>query len=198
MINFICNGQGRCKTRLLQVFLTFFSKKTAQFTLKKIWILFFFSGFVFFKVSVAETVSREYQLKTAYLFNLAELTEWPNGAATNLCLLGQSPIKDYLPVLEGQLINGKPVHVNITSANLSDCTMIYITTQLENLNELLELAKFNHILLVSDIDKFAEKGGMVEILLQDNKLKFLINITAIKNAGLKVSSKLLRMSEIVE
>ncbi|WP_256360489.1 YfiR/HmsC family protein [Methylomonas koyamae] len=49
---------------------------------------------------------REFQLKTAYLFHFAELTRWPEPRPIVICLRGASPLRKFLPVLEGQTIDG--------------------------------------------------------------------------------------------
>lgn len=147
-----------------------------------------------------DTVNREYQLKTAYLFHFAELAEWPTSLPVTICLQGSSPLRNYLPALEAQLIGGKAVHVLRVDRqdNLSDCRILFLSDIAALSPSLIEQARIRHILLVSDVDGFAEQGGMVQFALRDNKLKLVINLSAVKQAGLKFSSKLLRMAEILE
>jgi hypothetical protein len=52
--------------------------------------------------------------------------------------------------------------------------------------------------LVGDVENFANHGGMVQFTLRDNRLKLVVNLAAVKSAELKLSSKLLRMAEIIE
>jgi hypothetical protein len=144
-------------------------------------------------------VNREYQLKTAYLFHFAELAEWPNSNLMTICLQGSSPLKAYLPILEGQQIDNRAVHVKmIDNESALSCQILFLSENALLSNELKELAKNHHILLVSDAENFARSGGMVQFTLRDNKLKLVVNLPAVKDAGLKLSSKLLRMAEILE
>lgn len=145
----------------------------------------------------AETVSREFQLKTAYLFHFAELVEWPSSAPVSICLRGASPIRDYLQALEGQRIDGVAVHVRFDE-RAADCRILFLSNIDELTQRLIEQAREDHVLLVSDVDGFARHGGMVQFTLRDNKLKLVINLSEAKLAGLKLSSKLLRMAEILE
>ncbi|MGZ4998659.1 MAG: YfiR family protein [Methylomonas sp.] len=144
-------------------------------------------------------INREFQLKAVYLFHFAELAEWPSSLPMTICLQGASPIRHYLPALEGQLIDGNPVHVLLDqSLGLGDCRILFLS-DIEALTPALrEGANAQHVLLVSDVEGFAEKGGMVQFTLRDNKLKLVINLSTAKQAGLKFSSKLLRMAEILE
>lgn len=146
-----------------------------------------------------QPVSREYQLKTAYLLHFAELAEWPNINLVSICLQGSSPIRNYLPILEGQQIDGRAVHVEfIERSGRENCQILFLSDNSALTIALMEDAKRNHILLVSDSENFARSGGMVQFALRDNKLKLIVNLAAVKEAGLKLSSKLLRMAEILE
>jgi len=146
-----------------------------------------------------DVINREFQLKTVYLFHFAELVEWPTSLPLTICLQGSSPLSDFLPALEGQSIDGQPVHIRLDQqANFSDCRILFLSDIEAFTPALNESAKAQHVLLVSDVEGFAKKGGMVQFTLRNNRLKLVINLAAVKQANLKFSSKLLRMSEILE
>ena len=144
-------------------------------------------------------INREYQLKTAYLFHFAELAEWPEPSPVTICMQGDSPLRAYLPVLEGKQIDNTSIHIKLGSpTSLYDCQIVFLS-DLEALSKsMLEQARKYHVLLVSDAEGFARKGGMIQFTLRDNKLKLVVNLRSVKQAGLKLSSKLLRMAEILE
>ena len=52
--------------------------------------------------------------------------------------------------------------------------------------------------VVADADGFARKGGIANFIVSDQRVRFAINESAAKRAGLKVSSKLLRLAELVD
>jgi hypothetical protein len=54
------------------------------------------------------------------------------------------------------------------------------------------------ILTVSDADEFARSGGMIRFRLENNKIRLQINLRAAKAANLAISSKLLRVAEVIE
>lgn len=148
----------------------------------------------------ANVVSREYQLETAYLFHFAELAEWPAPATPiTICLQGTSPLRAHLPVLEGLQIDDRTVHVMLADLPpIQHCQILFLSDLAGLTPSLLEQAKSRHILLVSDAEDFARKGGMIQFTLRDNKLKLVVNLSSVKEAGLRLSSKLLRMAEILE
>ncbi|MBD9358801.1 YfiR family protein [Methylomonas albis] len=144
-------------------------------------------------------LSREFQLKTAYLFHFAELAQWPSTAPVTICLQGHSVLRAYLPVLEGQQINGNAVHVNLDDApDMTQCSILFLSDLAALTPVLTEQARQHHVLLVGDVENFANHGGMVQFTLRDNRLKLVVNLAAVKSADLKLSSKLLRMAEIIE
>jgi hypothetical protein len=159
------------------------------------------AGLLFCTQSVADDnlAHREYQLKTAYLFHFAELADWPTATKVTICLQGNSALRDYLPVLNGQHIDGQAVSVKInTPFALEECQIVFFSDLQALSNAVLEQAIKHHVLLVSDSEKFANHGGMIEFTLRDNKIKLIVNLKSVNSAGLKLSSKLLRMAEILE
>jgi len=53
-------------------------------------------------------------------------------------------------------------------------------------------------LTVSDLDKFTSLGGCVGLHKEDKRIHFEVNLTALDTAGLKLSSKLLKLARIVK
>ena len=52
-------------------------------------------------------------------------------------------------------------------------------------------------LRVSDQPGFAQDGGMVELKRRGARMGLVVNLGALESAGLKASSKLLQLSEVV-
>lgn len=144
-------------------------------------------------------MNREYQLKTAYLFHFAELAQWPNSQQMTICLQGESPLRAYLSVLEGREIDNKIVHILLDPTFAIEQCRILFLSNLDRISlAMLVQAKGHPILLVSDVEQFASLGGMIQFTLRDNKLKLIVNLAAVRAANLRLSSKLLRMAEIIE
>ncbi len=61
----------------------------------------------------------------------------------------------------------------------------------------MDLLKNNGVLTVSDTQGFLEDGGIVNFVIEDNKVRFDINLTASEKAGLKIRSQLLRLAKKV-
>lgn len=62
--------------------------------------------------------------------------------------------------------------------------------------EILSLVAQKSVLTVSDDENFTAHGGMVNFYKENNKVRFQISPTPLKNARLEVSSKLLSVAKI--
>ena len=59
------------------------------------------------------------------------------------------------------------------------------------------LAEFVPILTLGETNGFCETGGVVQFVMRQRKVRFRINVTAAERAGLKISSRLLDLAEVV-
>jgi hypothetical protein len=149
-----------------------------------------------------------YQLKAAYLFNFAKLTTWPTNsflspaAPIRIAVLGQNPFGLFLSeTIAGKTIAGRSLVIEQKQFgdDLTGCHLLFISTsEKDRLPAILESLRGKPILSVSEIDKFAESGGMIGLFPHGPRIRFRINIQAIDAAGLQVSSKLGALGQVVK
>lgn len=152
-------------------------------------------------------VSREYQIKAVFLFNFAGFVNWPSDTFSNaqqplvIGVLGEDPFDDYLDAtVRGEKVHGHPLIVRRFNSlqDVKNCQILFISrSEQRRLGEVLAGLKGKNILTVSDIDRFPEDGGMIGFITVQNKIHFKINPVAARNADLTLSSKLLRLAQIV-
>jgi hypothetical protein len=145
----------------------------------------------------------EYQVKGAFLFNFVKFVEWPAdalgepGEPLTICVIGNNPFGTTLKELEGKTVKGRPVKVReiTAAAEAEGCQELFIsaTTQGEVAAILANLPD-EPILTVSDNQRFSRAGGMIQFLTTDAGIRFEVNNGAAKEAGLKISSMLLRLA----
>jgi hypothetical protein len=143
------------------------------------------------------------EVKAAFIHNIAKFVEWPAGAPRNLklCLLGQDPLGGAAEVLQGKAVGGLAWEVAPVKpgANLKECRVLFIAaSESDGLRRVLEGVKGSPVLTVGDSGGFAEQGGVVNFYLEQNKVRFEINVDAARRAGLKISSQLLKLARIVQ
>ena len=82
------------------------------------------------------------------------------------------------------------------SPKIKACHVLFISrSENDRVEQILQNLQGRNILTVSDIPDFAARGGMIELFMEKNKIRMRINLSAVKAAGLNISSKLLRLAE---
>lgn len=149
----------------------------------------------------------EHQVKAAFLYNFPNFVEWPEEAlpdsATPLIIgiLGEDPFGKAFAPFAGKTIKGRPVIIRRSTRlqELPLCHVLFICrSEAKNLPQILEYLQRRHVLTIGESEDFAQKGVMINFFLEENKVRFEINVKAAEQAGLKISSKLLRLARLVE
>jgi hypothetical protein len=157
--------------------------------------------------AAAQPVALEYQLKAVFLFNFAQFVDWPPRAFANrgsslvIGVLGDDPFGPYLTeTVRDETVHHRPLVVEHYRRveEVKDCHVLFISrSETAQWGRIFAGLKGRNILTVSDADGFAEHGGMIRFVTENNKIRFRINLAAVKAADLTISSQLLRPAEIV-
>jgi hypothetical protein len=149
----------------------------------------------------------DYEVKAAYLYNFGRFVEWPAPVTTTrtgsfaICVLGEDPFGPALDVtLAGEMIgNQKVVARRIPSPRDSvDCRILFISSsEASRLNKIIDALDNSAVLTVSDIPQFSRHRGMIQLVLEENRIRFEVNLTATQHAGLTLSSELLKLATAV-
>ncbi len=149
----------------------------------------------------------EYQVKAAFLFNFAKFIEWPPDAiggpeeAFVVCVVDNDAFARALDLaVSGKTVNGHSLKVRRLRAgdDSAFCRMLYLgSTDTPRLANLFKRARTAAVLTVGDTPGFSRQGGIINFIVQDNRVHFEINPDAAFRAGLRISSKLLQLATIV-
>ena len=165
--------------------------------------------YLFFAGSIALGQQRPsaYQVEAAYLYNFSRFVEWPAKTAFpqsnsfTICILGEDPFGQALDAtLAGETIgNQRVVARRISSPQMSaDCQILFISSsEASRLNKIIETLNKNAVLTVSDIPQFSQHQGMIQFVMEENRIRFEVNLTATQRAGLTLSSELLKVATAV-
>jgi hypothetical protein len=166
------------------------------------------AGLCIARISTAAT-GGEYQVKAAFIYKFATYVRWPATAGVDVTtpfiigVLGKDPFGTALSeVVRGQNIQGRVILVR-SVARLEEalrCDVVFVSSsERDNLHEIFAALRGVPVLTVSDMDRFAEQGGMIGLVnTEDNHIRFNINKAAIERPGLRASSQLLHLARIVE
>jgi hypothetical protein len=145
-------------------------------------------------------------VKAAFLYNFAKFIEWPADAFPSadapliLGVIGEDPVGGTLdPTVRGKTANGHPLIVRRLSPgqDLRSCHVLFIShSERDRVPQILGNVRGAAILTVSEVDRFSDQGGVITFFIEQNRVRFEINIATADRARLKISSKLLSVARI--
>jgi hypothetical protein len=149
----------------------------------------------------------EYSVKAAFLFNFARFVEWPpesRGTEKDpfcLCIFGHDPFHGDLDrVIRNKRVNGRVLTVRriSTPAEARTCHMVFISAaDKSRVRELLAAVRDSGSLTVGEDPEFTRSGGMITFVIEDDKVRFEINLKSAEAAHLKISAKVLSVARAV-
>lgn len=146
----------------------------------------------------------EYEVKAAFIHNIAKYVEWPAASHTSgklaLCVLGQNPFGDALDALQDKPIGGLNWEIVPASPGmkLERCHVLFIAaSERDALERILQSIGNRPVLTIGDSEGYAEQGVMVNFYLEQNKVRFEINRGAAAQASLVISSQLLKLARVI-
>jgi hypothetical protein len=148
----------------------------------------------------------EYFVKAAFIYNFIKFIEWPAKSTDptlktfNIYILGDDPSAGAFESLNGKNAKGKTIYVKkVFSVNsLKDPHIIFVSqSEKYRIHRIVSLLKGIDVITVGDTVGYANKGVMINFFLENNKVRFEINIDMFKQKNMQVSSKLLSLAKIV-
>jgi hypothetical protein len=150
----------------------------------------------------------EYDLKAAFLYNFTQFVQWPENAfsapdsAFQLCLIGEDPFGRVLDeTVTSEFVGKHPIVVRRIRdvENTPACHLAFVSAKSNIPFEVvLETIQDHPVLLVGEDPDSAEKGGTIALRVVNRRIRLTVNLSAARAANLRISSKLLRLSTIVE
>lgn len=148
----------------------------------------------------------EPQIKAVVLHSLGKYVIWPEEtfrgplAPIVIGILGDDPFGEVFDPLLRKTVQNRPVQLlhlkGVDQAR--GCHVVFISREGQpSLNATLQYLKGSNVLTVSDMEDFAGKGGMIQLFVQDKRIRFNINLKSAEAAGLRISSSMLKLANTV-
>jgi hypothetical protein len=147
-------------------------------------------------------------LKAAFLYNFANFTQWPAdvlapGQRLSLCVLGDSAVADALEqTIKGRGVDKHELTVSVikgADGPILLCHLLYVSgVDGKKADQLLFALSGTSVFTVGDGDRFAEMGGVAQLILENGRMRFAVNVGAARRAHLNISSKLLTLATIIK
>jgi len=170
-------------------------------------VLLLLSSILLCSVESRAQARSEYEVKAAFLYNFAKFVDWPPEAFPNgnsvlkICILGQNPFgPEFGAFIEGKVAQGRKLQFaqvrDVQQAK--SCQILYVaSSEKPQILQILKAVDGAMVLTVGDWSEFASSGGIINFVLQNDRVRFEINLDAAERAGVKLSSKLLGVASIV-
>jgi YfiR/HmsC-like len=155
--------------------------------------------------------SSEYLIKAGFIYNFAKFVDWPSAAFAQpdspivIGILGTDPFGNLIDrIIENKKIGARGLVVKRLKwgtdlKDLKECKILFVgASEKAHLDDLLQIVKTLPILTVGEAPGFAERGGVIRFVLEDNRVRFEINVEAAHQADLTISSRLLTLARIIQ
>jgi hypothetical protein len=149
----------------------------------------------------------EYEVKAAFLFNFTKFVEWPDSSFDSphapivIGIVGDDPFGESLVrLVAGQKAQGRAIAIikYRHSDDLRRCQILFISASERSRSaQILASLQETGVLTVSDIDGFAKIGGAVQLVIEENRVRFVVNLDAATQNKLRVSAKLLALARVI-
>jgi hypothetical protein len=159
--------------------------------------------------------SAEYLIKAGFIYNFANLVQWPSSSFAQpdspivIVILGEDHFGTTLDrALDGKKVNSRSFvikrarsisELQRTLGPQKDCQILYVSSsEMPHLSDAIQMLKGVPVLTIGETPGFARNGGIINLILEDNKVRFEVNVAAAKEADLNISSRLLALARIIQ
>jgi hypothetical protein len=155
--------------------------------------------------SAQPSAASQTDVEAVYLYNFARFVRWPAEAEHNtitICIAGPEAYLDTLrKVVAGERIGARPFAVRAVERAGQEvgCDILFFgSSSGERIDELLAASAGKPALTVSDLPGFLARGGMIQFVLAEDRVRFSVNLRPVARSGISLSSELLKVAAAVE
>jgi len=156
----------------------------------------------------AETeISKEYQVKAAFLYNFTKFVEWPGERFADPdtpivigVFNGKALEAELGKVVEGRLVNGRRLVVRpvTTAADAASAHLVFVPAgEEERFAGAAAALREAAVVTVGESARFAALGGMIVFTREEDKVRFAINLESSERARVRFSAQLLKLASAV-
>jgi len=139
------------------------------------------------------------QLKVAFIYHFTQFINWPEDDQTHakkvfqVCLSGKGHELEAWGNMKGKKVGERSIQTAACSiSRCRECDLVFTTS-----SAAIKALKKRGVLTISEQPGFAAAGGVIELYTVKDRLRFRINVDAAERAGLIISSRLLKLADIV-
>lgn len=172
----------------------------------KAWVRrFSFLVFVMFPIyGNAIAVELSYQIKAAYIYKILQFVSFPDNAfhiegILNVCVLGEDRFGPALDEIDGAgvpqgIINIVRLQDDAGKLLLNNCNALYLVeSERSNVQSILSRINSRKTLTIGEFSPFIRDGGLIELFVQNDTIRFKINRDLVKETDFQVAAQLIQL-----
>jgi hypothetical protein len=159
--------------------------------------------------AAARTTAEEFEVKAAFLLRFVDYVEWPvndampAGGPMHVCVLGHDPFGQVLDALvRARSTTQRPIelhHVATARTASEQCHVVYVgRDDRAALRRDLGRLRDAPVLTVGEHVGFLDAGGIISLRTEDDRIRLAVSLRAAERAGLRISSRLLGVAQVVD
>lgn len=153
-----------------------------------------------------QEVAMEYKVKAAFIYNFTQFVSWPDSAFSSaadpikICILGDDPFQSAIDPVSAKKANNRAISISRypkadSIDRLRSCQVIYLCpTGGIDAEKVIEQLASVPVLFVCD----GSCNGTINLVLQGESVRFEIDLSRARGAGLTISSQLLKLAVKVQ
>lgn len=150
-------------------------------------------------------VGAEYRVKAAFIYHFVRFTHWPSSVFAEpdspviLCVAGEPAGIEALFTLRDKAVRGRRIVVRRFDAKGEiKCHVLFAGgDDPEAIARWLQAARGTGVLTVGESPAFVDVCGIINFFLENDHLRFAVNLAAAARADIRFSSQLLMSAEIL-
>jgi hypothetical protein len=148
-----------------------------------------------------QTVSED-AVKAGFVYNFVKFTQWAGEREgetrpLDICTPGALPLDGQFALLQGRLVGARKIvlRAHVAPADWRSCQVLYLSeVEAGRAEGGLRALGSAPVLTISDQAGFVQAGGMIGLRVEDNRVRFDVNLLAAQRAGLTMSSQMLKLA----
>lgn len=146
----------------------------------------------------------EYQIKASYIYNFLQFVKFPSDALRDdgevvVCIAGENRFGRALFELDGAKTSQGLIHVELVEPHTNAvhnkrCNVLYVVgSEAQRARALLENVDPRKVLTIGEDQSFVRIGGSIELYIEDDVVRFRVNVEQVKQADFQVAAQLMEM-----
>jgi len=150
--------------------------------------------------------NNEYAIKSVFLYNFCHFIEWPDSAFSSpnepltIGVVGEDPFGSLLQeAVQGETYHNRPIVIEHYRGpkDIKRCHILFVArSEMGRSDSILAAVAGRSVATVGETEDFLDRGGMIALPAERNRVHLRVNPTAMRQASLTVSSKLLRVADL--